>query len=69
MMPFLAALGFGFIEVGTVTLQPQPGNPRPRLFRYPEHKALINRLGFNNDGADAVAARLRAWERDGAASS
>lgn len=63
MMPFLAALGFGFIEVGTVTLRPQPGNPKPRLFRYPQHKALINRLGFNNDGADAVAARLRNWER------
>lgn len=63
MMPFLAALGFGFIEVGTVTLKPQPGNPRPRLFRYPDEKALINRLGFNNDGADAVAARLRAWKR------
>jgi dihydroorotate dehydrogenase len=64
MMPFLAALGFGFIEVGTVTLQPQPGNPKPRLFRYPQHKALINRLGFNNDGADAVAQRLRNWERN-----
>ena len=63
MMPFLAALGFGFIEVGTVTLHPQPGNPRPRLFRYPHEKALINRMGFNNDGADAVAARLQAWER------
>lgn len=63
MMPFLAALGFGFIEVGTVTLRPQPGNPRPRLFRYSQHQALINRLGFNNDGADAVAARLRDWER------
>lgn len=63
MVPFLAALGFGFIEVGTVTLRPQPGNPRPRLFRYSEHQALINRLGFNNDGADAVAERLRNWER------
>jgi dihydroorotate dehydrogenase len=63
MMPFLAALGFGFIEVGTVTLRPQPGNPRPRLFRYPEEKALINRMGFNNDGAEAVAARLASWER------
>jgi dihydroorotate dehydrogenase len=63
MIPFLAALGFGFVEVGTVTLRPQPGNPRPRLFRYPEHRALINRLGFNNDGADAVAARLRALNR------
>jgi dihydroorotate dehydrogenase len=63
MMPMLAALGFGFVEVGTVTLHPQPGNPRPRLFRYPEHGALINRLGFNNDGADAVAARLARWPR------
>jgi dihydroorotate dehydrogenase len=64
MMPFLAALGFGFIEVGTVTLRPQPGNPKPRVFRYPQERALINRLGFNNDGADAVAARLRDWKRD-----
>jgi len=63
MMPFLAALGFGFIEVGTVTLHPQMGNPKPRLFRHAQHKALINRLGFNNEGADAVAARLRRWER------
>jgi dihydroorotate dehydrogenase len=63
MMPFLAALGFGFIEVGTVTLRPQPGNPKPRLFRYPADKALINRMGFNNEGADVVASRLRAWER------
>ena len=55
MMPFLAALGFGFIEVGTVTLKPQPGNPKPRLFRYPGDRALINRMGFNNDGADAIA--------------
>jgi dihydroorotate dehydrogenase len=59
MIPFLAALGFGFIEVGTVTLQPQLGNPRPRMFRYPDVKALINRMGFNNDGADAVAERLQ----------
>jgi dihydroorotate dehydrogenase len=58
MMPMLAALGFGFIEVGTVTLRPQPGNPRPRLLRDPARRALINRLGFNNDGADAVAERL-----------
>jgi len=63
MMPMLAALGFGFVEVGTVTLRPQSGNPRPRLFRYPEHHALINRLGFNNDGADAVAERLASWQR------
>lgn len=62
MIPFLAALGFGFIEVGTVTLHPQPGNPRPRMFRYPRHDALVNRLGFNNDGAEAVALRLtRLW--------
>jgi dihydroorotate dehydrogenase len=58
-LPALAALGFGFIEIGTVTAKAQPGNPRPRIFRYPEQGALINRLGFNNDGADVVAARLR----------
>ncbi len=50
----LAALGFGFIEVGTVTPRPQPGNPRPRMFRLPEHDAVINRLGFNNGGVDAL---------------
>ncbi len=49
----LAALGFGFIEVGTVTPRPQPGNPKPRMFRLPEHEAIINRLGFNNGGLDA----------------
>ena len=54
----LAALGFGFVEVGTVTFKPQPGNPRPRLFRLPMDRALINRLGFNNDGAAVVAERL-----------
>ena len=58
-LPAWAALGFGFVEIGTVTAKAQPGNPRPRIFRYPEQQALINRLGFNNDGADAVAARLR----------
>ncbi|HKR64186.1 MAG TPA: quinone-dependent dihydroorotate dehydrogenase [Thermoanaerobaculia bacterium] len=63
LMPFLAALGFGFLEVGTVTLHPQPGNPRPRLFRDAARGALVNRMGFNNDGADAVAARLRDWPR------
>ena len=63
MMPFLAALGFGFVEVGTVTPRPQPGNPRPRLFRVPEARALINRMGFNNDGADAVAERIAAFDR------
>jgi len=50
----LAALGFGFIEVGTVTPRPQPGNPKPRMFRLPEHEAVINRLGFNNGGVDAL---------------
>ncbi|WP_151089278.1 quinone-dependent dihydroorotate dehydrogenase [Hymenobacter baengnokdamensis] len=55
----LATLGFGFVEIGTVTPRPQPGNPQPRLFRLPQDEALINRMGFNNDGAAAVAARLR----------
>jgi dihydroorotate dehydrogenase len=55
----LASLGFGFVEIGTVTPRPQPGNPAPRLFRLPQDAALINRMGFNNDGAAAVAARLR----------
>ena len=50
----LAALGFGFIEVGTTTPRPQPGNPKPRMFRLPESEAVINRLGFNNDGVDAL---------------
>jgi len=54
----LAALGFGFVEVGTVTAQPQPGNPRPRLFRLTQDRAIVNRMGFNNDGAEAVAERL-----------
>lgn len=56
--PALGALGFGHVEVGTVTLQAQAGNPRPRLLRYPEHDAVINRMGFNNEGAEAVARRL-----------
>lgn len=64
LVPMLAALGFGFIEVGTVTLRAQVGNPRPRLFRYPAQRALINRMGFNNDGADAVAQRLAATRGD-----
>lgn len=54
----LARCGFGFVEVGTVTPRAQPGNPQPRLFRLPEHKALINRMGFNNDGMQAMARRL-----------
>ncbi len=57
--------GFGFVEVGTVTLRPQSGNPRPRLFRLPEDRAVINRMGFNNDGLDAVAARLAGRTRGG----
>jgi len=55
----LAALGFGFIEVGTVTPRPQPGNPKPRMFRLTEHEALINRLGFNNQGLDAFIANVQ----------
>jgi dihydroorotate dehydrogenase len=57
-LPAWAALGFGFIEIGTVTAKRQPGNPRPRIFRLPKQRALINRLGFNNDGAAAIAHRL-----------
>jgi dihydroorotate dehydrogenase len=53
-----AALGFGFVEVGTLTPRPQPGNPKPRLFRLPEHEALINRMGFNNPGIHAAVKRL-----------
>jgi dihydroorotate dehydrogenase len=56
----LAALGFSFVEVGTVTGEPQPGNPRPRLFRLPADAAVVNRMGFNNDGADVVSRRLAA---------
>src|SRR5882762_9033138 len=55
----LAALGFGFIEVGAVTPRPQPGNPKPRLFRLPEADALINRLGFNNEGVEALTENVR----------
>jgi dihydroorotate dehydrogenase len=55
----LAALGFGFVEVGTVTARAQPGNPRPRMFRLTADRALVNRMGFNNAGAAAAAARLR----------
>jgi dihydroorotate dehydrogenase len=55
-----AALGFGFVELGTVTPRPQPGNPRPRLMRLARDRALVNRMGFNNAGADALAERIRA---------
>jgi dihydroorotate dehydrogenase len=59
------AAGFGFVEVGAVTPRPQPGNPRPRLFRLPEDRAVINRFGFNNDGLEALKARLAARRRPG----
>src|SRR5688572_114735 len=52
------AFGFGFVELGTVTLRPQPGNDRPRMFRFPKDRAIVNRMGFNNDGAAALATRL-----------
>ena len=55
----LAALGFGFIEIGTITPRPQPGNPRPRMFRLPEAQAVINRLGFNNEGVDRLVENVR----------
>lgn len=55
----LAALGFGFIEIGTVTPRPQPGNPKPRLFRLPEHQAIINRMGFNNLGIDHLLTQVQ----------
>jgi dihydroorotate dehydrogenase len=57
----LEALGFGFVEIGTVTPKPQEGNDKPRLFRLPKDKALINRMGFNNDGVKVVADRLKDW--------
>lgn len=58
-IPALAQLGFGFLEIGTVTPQPQPGQPQPRLFRLPKSRAIINRMGFNNHGATALAAHLQ----------
>jgi dihydroorotate dehydrogenase len=60
LVRFWPMLGFGFVEVGTVTAHPQPGNPRPRLFRFPEAGAIVNRMGFNNEGSAALAARLAA---------
>jgi dihydroorotate dehydrogenase len=60
----LSALGFGFIEVGTVTDEPQPGNPKPRIFRLPRDRALVNRLGFNNCGAKALVKNLKAHQPD-----
>src|SRR5882757_5940541 len=64
-LPAWAAVWFGFIEIGTVTAKAQPGNPKPRIFRLPEQQALINRLGFNNDGAAAMAQRLAALRVSG----
>lgn len=61
----LGAMGFGFIEVGTVTPRPQPGNPRPRMFRLPQAQAIINRMGFNNQGVDALLERLQGVDYDG----
>src|SRR5204862_7139143 len=57
----LEALGFGFVEIGTVTPLPQAGNDKPRLFRLPKDKALINRMGFNKDGVKMIAERLKVW--------
>ncbi|MEM7673559.1 MAG: quinone-dependent dihydroorotate dehydrogenase [Verrucomicrobiota bacterium] len=57
--PAFAALGFGHVEVGTVTPEGQPGNPKPRMFRFPEEQALINRMGFNNQGAEAMKQRIQ----------
>jgi dihydroorotate dehydrogenase len=61
----LAALGFGHVEIGTVTGEAQPGNPQPRLFRLTADRAIVNRMGFNNDGAEVVARRLAAWRAGG----
>ena len=58
----LEMLGFGFVEIGTVTPKPQPGNDKPRLFRLPKDKALINRMGFNNEGVDIIKKRLEVWK-------
>src|SRR5436190_5478033 len=64
-LPAWEALGFSFVEIGTVTAEAQPGNPGPRIFRYPKQHALINRLGFNNDGAEVIADRLAQLRRRG----
>ena len=60
----LAACGFGFVEIGTVTPRPQPGNPRPRLFRLVKDQAIINRMGFNNEGVDYLVSKVKASKRD-----
>jgi dihydroorotate dehydrogenase len=59
LLPIWKALGFGFVEIGTVTPRPQPGNPKPRVFRLPEEGLILNRMGFNSEGAEVVARRLR----------
>src|SRR5438132_10619893 len=64
-IPAWAALGFGFIEIGTVTAKPQAGNPKPRIFRFPERQALVNRLGVNNDGAEVIAERMHKLRESG----
>jgi dihydroorotate dehydrogenase len=64
-LPAWQALGFGFVEAGSVTALAQPGNPRPRLFRIPEDRAIVNRMGFNNEGAEALAVRLGELRRSG----
>ncbi|MEO3403890.1 quinone-dependent dihydroorotate dehydrogenase [Mucilaginibacter sp. CAU 1740] len=64
MMGEMANLGFGFVEIGTVTPLPQPGNDKPRMFRLPQDSALINRMGFNNFGVDVAAERIAAFRRD-----
>lgn len=60
---FWPSIGFGFVEVGTVTAKAQPGNPKPRLFRFPKHEAIVNRMGFNNEGAASMASRLKETRR------
>lgn len=64
-LPAWPLMGFGFVEIGTVTALAQPGNPKPRVFRLTRQHALINRLGFNNEGADAIARRLQKWKSSG----
>lgn len=64
-LPIWEALGFGFVEAGTITAHAQPGNPKPRIFRLPDMEAIINRMGFNNDGSDAIATRLKTLKESG----
>src|SRR5262245_59770852 len=64
-VPIWSALGFGFTELGGVTWHPQPGNPAPRMFRAVKDEALVNRMGFNNPGAEALAERLAVWQASG----